>query len=309
MARRDVGMAEPLAHHRGVLALDQGVVVAVAGPALGELPDVQLVQQCGHPVVDVLTAVIGMKAVDGEGKGFEQFFEHRHQEALGDGGDGADVLELGDLVDDVEVIDALEAVLVTLVHGIDAHEAGSPLWIRSAAGADGYRGGACGFDHPAHVAVGAGLAQVVQVAVGELGKALEAGIAEDLPLAAQQRAGGGPGHLAQGRIDLGQQADVGRRVAALEWPGRRPAPVLDTSALAVLGDQARQLRPRQPRHLLQVALHCALVRLAQAGIVQAHQGAPHQRIEPFAIAADEVDRLAACHKGAHLLQGAHPFRL
>ena len=42
-ALRDVGVAEPLPHHRCVLALRQGVVVGAPGARFGELPDVQLV--------------------------------------------------------------------------------------------------------------------------------------------------------------------------------------------------------------------------------------------------------------------------
>ena len=41
----DVVVAEPLAHHAGVLALDQGVVVGAPRPRLREIKDVQLVEQ------------------------------------------------------------------------------------------------------------------------------------------------------------------------------------------------------------------------------------------------------------------------
>ena len=66
---RDVGVAEPLADHAAVLALDQGVVVGVAGAGLGELTGVELGEQCRDAVVDVLGAVVGVEAFDlGKGK-------------------------------------------------------------------------------------------------------------------------------------------------------------------------------------------------------------------------------------------------
>ena len=51
-------------------------------------------------------------------------FEHRQQEALGDGLHGPHELELGHLIDRVDVVDALGAVMAALVDGIDAHIAG-----------------------------------------------------------------------------------------------------------------------------------------------------------------------------------------
>ncbi len=148
------------------------------------------------------------------------------------------------------------------------------------------------------------------MAVGQPRQAFEARVAEHPPLPAQHRARGRPGHLAQLRVDLRQQADVGGRVAALERPPRRPAaPVLDPAGPAMLPDQARQLRPRQPGHLRQIPLHQPLVRLAQPVVVQLHQRAADQRVDPRAVAAGEVHRLAALHEGANLFQGLNPLRL
>lgn len=66
----DVVVAEVLARHVGVLALDQGVVVAAPGARLGEL-DVELGEQVGHPMVDVLRAVVGVESPDAERHLFE----------------------------------------------------------------------------------------------------------------------------------------------------------------------------------------------------------------------------------------------
>ena len=55
-ALRDVVVAEEPAHDVGVLALDEGVVGGAPRTRLGEVPDVQLVEQRDHGVVDVLGA-------------------------------------------------------------------------------------------------------------------------------------------------------------------------------------------------------------------------------------------------------------
>ena len=135
----DVGVAEVFAYHGGVLALGQGVVVGAPGPGLGELADVEFVEQVGDLVVDVFGTVVGVKALDDKGIGGDQGFEHGDQEALGDGFDGADVLILGDFIDGVDVIDAFGALAVALVDGIDSEEAGLALRFGLSAFADGDR--------------------------------------------------------------------------------------------------------------------------------------------------------------------------
>ena len=128
-----MAVAEVLAHHARVLALGESVVVAVAGAGLGELPDAQLVEQGGDTVVDVLGAVVGVNALNHEGERLDKPFEHRQQEALGDGLHGPHELELGHVIDHVDVVDAprwrhsgagLGPIVVSLMHGIDTHIAG-----------------------------------------------------------------------------------------------------------------------------------------------------------------------------------------
>ena len=115
----DVVVAEVLAHHVGVLAFDQGVVVAAPGARPGEL-DVQFGEQVGHPAVDVLRAVVGVQPPDAEGHLLQQAFQDGQREALGDGFYRGHQLELGRLVDQVDQVDALDAVPVALVHRVDA---------------------------------------------------------------------------------------------------------------------------------------------------------------------------------------------
>jgi hypothetical protein len=70
----DMRVAEVFAHDGAVLGLRQAVVVAVSGPRFGEL-DAELVQGFGHGVVDVLRAVVGMKAQELEGEAGQDLFQ------------------------------------------------------------------------------------------------------------------------------------------------------------------------------------------------------------------------------------------
>ena len=79
----------------------------------------QLLQQAGDPVVDVLGAVVGVETQHGEGKQPQQRLQGRDQEPLRDAPHGADVLVLSHLVHQVDEVDALHAVPVALVHGVD----------------------------------------------------------------------------------------------------------------------------------------------------------------------------------------------
>ena len=83
--------AEVPAHHAGVLALDEGVVVGAPGARLGELADVQLVQQRGDAVVDVLgagaslrDALSAWKPSTRNGNMASSASEQRNHEPLGD---------------------------------------------------------------------------------------------------------------------------------------------------------------------------------------------------------------------------------
>ena len=53
------------------------LVVGMAGAGLGEPLDAQLVEELGDAVVDVLAAVVGVEAEDGEREGPQQALEQR----------------------------------------------------------------------------------------------------------------------------------------------------------------------------------------------------------------------------------------
>ena len=305
MALRDVVVAEVLAHDVAVLALDEGVVVAVPGPRLGEL-DVQLVEQVGDVVADVLGAVVGMEPFDHEGKQVDQAFQQRHQEALRDGLRGPHELVLRDLVGHVDQIDALAAVAVALVDGVDASEAGQAVRPRRLAQGDADRGRLALLEDRPLGAVGARPAQVVDVAAGDARQALEADLAEALELAPQHLCGGGSRHLAGGVVDLRQQPDIASQVALREGPAAvGDAPITRLAGGQVLADQAFDLRQRHPRGLGQKAPKHVLVGPAAAPVAEASQRVLHERVRARPILRLVVHRRAALDERPHLLQGRH----
>ena len=121
---RDVAVAEVVAHHRGVFALHQRVVVAVSWARFGELLDVQIVQQFGDLSVDVLGAVVRVEAINYKGKCCYQAAQCRHHETLGYRLYGGHELVLGNRINDVDLVQALGAVQVALVDRINAQETG-----------------------------------------------------------------------------------------------------------------------------------------------------------------------------------------
>jgi len=104
--RGDVAIADVLADDRSILALHQGVVVAVPRPGLG-LRDQQFIEQFRHDVVDELTAVVGMKPQNAEGKLPEQGLQHGFQSRFANLRGGAHHLPLRHFIHRIDVIDPL----------------------------------------------------------------------------------------------------------------------------------------------------------------------------------------------------------
>lgn len=130
-----------------------------------------------------------------------------------------------------------------------------------------------GFVHRAAApGIDLGLAQVVEMAVGDTGQTYEAGIAEHRIGAPTELAGRGAGKGVMQGIDLGQKSDILAGVAAWERPGWGPPPVPDPPIVVKLGDQAGHLRPRQAGDLAQVAAQQAFIGLAQPRITELAQG-------------------------------------
>ncbi len=270
----------------------------------------QLVEHCGNLAVDVLGTVVGMEPDDDERQRDEHLLQHRDEERLGDPGHGADMLELGDFVDQVDVVDALHAVPVTLMHRVHAHVAGLAGGVRPPTLADAHRGRPRVVDGRPPRAVSLRPAQVVQVGRGQPRQPLEARIAEHLVLAAQHLAGRGTAELAADLVGLGQQADVRRRVHALERPAAvRRAAVLDPSGRPVLPDQARDLGARQPRRLAKELTYRALARAAQRIVIQTHQSSTHEPVGLVPVQRRETHFPVAVEKAPDLLHRAEPFGL
>ena len=81
------------------------------------------------------------------------------------------------------------------------------------------------------------------MAVGDVGQALEAVVAEHQPGALTKLTGCRPRESAVQGINLGQQTDVGVGVAAGEGLGGLAAPIPDQASLLELADQAGHLGP------------------------------------------------------------------
>ena len=115
---RNVGVAEVFAHGGGVFALNQGIVVGVAGTRLGELNE-QLVEECCDLVIDILRTVIFVSTADHEREGIEQCRKRRNQIRLADALYTRHHLKLGHRVHGIDVINAFTSIQVALMHRID----------------------------------------------------------------------------------------------------------------------------------------------------------------------------------------------
>ena len=267
--------------------------------------DAQLVEQRGDAVVDVLAAVVGVEAEDGEREGQQQALEQRQQEALRNADHGADELELGDLVDKVDQVDAFDAVAVALVHRVDADMARPALRLGRLAQADGHGRRLRLRPRRALGAVGRRRAQVVDVSVGDRREARVVLLPEHLELAPQDLARGQPRHLPVGLVDVRQQPDVRRRVLARERPPAAVrAPVPDRPGLPPLPYQALHLLARDARRGPEELERHALVPLAQPPVAEPIQRVPHEAVRLVAVLGLEVHRLVAFHEGAKLLDCA-----
>ncbi len=253
VALRDVCKAELLAHHGPVLGLGQAVVVAVARAAAGEL-DLQLVQHLGHPVVDVLAAVVGVEAQDLERELFEHLLDDGQQVGFADGLHRGHHLPLSDAVHRVDVVQALDAVLVALVNAVDADEARAAFRSWGLAHSDGNGlGGARLGQHHALRPVRCAVAQGVQMPDGEVAQALETSVLEHIALAAQHAGRGGPGCVPMARsTSASKAASAARgwcRSGAAGGPATPPCrrdPVARTRSGAAPARSSRTA-PRHPR--------------------------------------------------------------
>ena len=268
----------------------------------------ELVEEVGDLAVDVLASVVGVEGLDGEGEGGDEVLQHEHHEVLGDARHGAKVLELRDFVDDVDEVDALFAGPVAEVHGVDAQEAGLAIGLGLAADADGHGSRPGLAEGEAAGPVLAGLPEVVDLAVGDVGEALEPLVAVDMAHAPEDHLGGGSRELAEGLVDLGQQRGVKGRVAAPEGVGRRLAAVVpDVPGPAVLPDEAGDLGPGEARHLLDESPQQPLVGLPEAVVLEADQRAAHEGVGGGAVSELEVRGLVALQEGPDLAEGANSF--
>jgi hypothetical protein len=112
----------------------------MSGTAFG-LFDHQLVQQSGYGLIDKLTAIVGVKAVNDKGKLGQHHDEHRFQIRFRDARHHRHNFPLRDLIHGVDVVDAPGMFGVALVHRIHPQIPGAPSRIGTAALANGHWAG------------------------------------------------------------------------------------------------------------------------------------------------------------------------
>ena len=209
-----------------------------------KLLDVQIVQQFGDLLIDVLRAIVRVEAIDDKRKCCDQAAQGRHHETLGYRLYGGHELVLGDRINDVDLVEALGAVQVALVNRINSQETGLAPGVGLAPLADGH----ChwlGFGYRiAAPQVGIGLPQPVQMTMRQAGQSLETAVLKDLVLPLHETSGTSAARPAEGLVQLREQADVGSGVTPPERFTGPAAAVLDLPGLAILPDQSRDLRPR-----------------------------------------------------------------
>ena len=140
----------------------------------------------------------------------------------------------------------------------------------------------------------------------DAGQALEAGVAEDVELAAHHGPRRQPRHLAEVRVHPRQKPRVGRRVDALEGSALvAVAAVRHRARLAVLADQPGELGAGIAGGLRQKALDQRLRGPVQGVIAEPRQGARHEAARPSPVGGSKVHRLACLDKGGDLHNGAN----
>lgn len=135
-ALRNVRMAKEFSDHRPILTFDEGIIVGLASTGFGEV-DEELAQEGGDSPIDVLRAIVRMKAPDEERKRVHQLSQSRDEKGFTDFLHGTDPLELRDLIHRIDVVDAFVFVPIPLMHGIEAKKAGLPVRVGFPAFADG----------------------------------------------------------------------------------------------------------------------------------------------------------------------------
>ena len=249
-AAGDVAVAEVLAHDGAVFTFHQGIVVGVSGAGLGELSDLEFVEQAGELAVDVLRAIVGVEGQHGEGEAVEEGFEDGQQEAFADALERADELELGDLIDQIDVVETLDAVQIARWTESTRRKPGWPLGAGLRRSPMLTLTGCVLSTGAAPALVGLGLSEVVEVAVGDTRQARVAPIAEEHVGALTELAGGGAGEGGVQGVDLGEQQDILTGIAARERLVGSTAAIIDPASGAEPGDQPGHLRPERPVTLL-----------------------------------------------------------
>lgn len=97
-------------------------------------------------MVDVLGAIVGMEAKQGEGECLQELFQRGDKVAFADFFDTAYRFKLRHFIDGVDVVDAFLFVLIALMYGLYTNIARFTLGLWFATFANGGGFGTCGFN-------------------------------------------------------------------------------------------------------------------------------------------------------------------
>lgn len=265
----NVAMAKEFPDHRPILTFDEGIIVGLAGAGFGEF-DEELAQESSHPPIDVFRAIVRMESPDEERKRGQQLFQSGNQIRFTDFLHRTDHLKLRDLIHCIDVIHALLFVPIALMDRLDTEKAGLPRRMRFPTLADGGASGP-GLLHGSPLTpIALGVPQVVQMADGDGRQTLILGLAKELTGPLTEFLDGGPTGGVMAFIHGGQHANILRSVPASKalhgaLAARHP------SRLAILLNQARELLPRLPADLQQIANDQAFMGLGEGQILKRDQ--------------------------------------
>src|SRR5665213_1185755 len=294
----DVAVANVLADDRSVLAFYQRVVLGPIGAAFGEF-DQQTFEQLRQFVIDVLRAVVGVKAENTEGKLMQDRPQHGPQILLADLADATYCFPLRHRIHSVDVIHTLGPVPIALMHRVDAQEPRPPLRIWFSPFPDGDCARMRQLPSCRQLPVARAPAQIVQMRHRDSRQAHIPGVAELLALPLQNMRRRRSAQPVVGAIHSGQQRHVLTGVFH-----RKPAtPVCGRfhhAFLPVLADQTCHLRQAQAGYFPQVRSYRSPLLPALERVFLCHQHSLHPAIQLGPILAAEFDRPAALQKFLNL---------
>ena len=278
-----------LAHHVGVFALDEGVVVGRRGRDFVSSPTCSLFSSAATRRLMYSEPLSAWKPITSNG--------NRSSSASRIG-----TMNRSEMAGAAPTCSYCVTSSTTLTTYTPLRPSLSPMWTVSTRRKPGRPFGSGAL----RTAMATGLGRVFSQVVRLVRQSLEARIAMDVARAAQDLAGRQRRHPPERLVHLRQQPDVRQRVPRLERPPAvaRP-PVRHHTGLRPLSDQPADLRRREPARLADVRPPpAAPVGASEKGVVEPHQRAAYELVRGPAILGLVGHRLGTLDEGPNLLHCA-----